>query len=133
MLPRHRRRGPPSFAPASPVDLVILQGLREELSFVACSGLFGSLSFEIHASFRHCVTVRGTLLSVLFEAFAQKGRDVVSDLDDDLAFDVVGTEALALPSSVVALSMDKATVSSAVDSPAAGEVKEEVRLGCKIL
>ena len=61
---------------------------------------------------------------VLVLRFAEDGRDVVVALGEDLAFLVgsLGFEVggFALSSSVVILSTDTATGSSAVDSPAAG-------------
>ena len=106
---------------AVPDCMDLLEELLEDLVFL-CSGLFGSRSLTFNVDCKHCITVLdGRLSVVLVPGFAEDGRDVVVVLGEDFAFLMglvcVEDEGFALSSSVVVLSTDTATRSSAVDSP----------------
>ena len=128
MLPRHRRQrsSTPSSCLADARDF--LEELLDELGFATCSGLFGSFSFALLVSFKHCIPgiadFNGRLSLVFVLELVHVGRDGVDALDVVFGFcavlDAVGGEDLALSSSVVELSTDCATWSSAVDSGADG-------------
>ena len=107
----------------------LIEELLDELGLETCSGAFDPLSFPFADNRSACITGstdlsdRRSFALVVFDP-ADVGREGVDALDNVFALGATlataGEEGSALSSSVE-LSTDCTTVSSAVDSPTAGE------------